>query len=167
MQIRDGGLTARIVVTGSVNDDLMFGSAFNDVLRGGNGNDRLFGNEGDDRLEGGAGDDFLNGGAGNDVFAFDSPVGGGNNVDTILDFDAALDSIRIDSAFYFPGLTVGTLLASQFEIDTATGSGPEIVYNHRTGALFYDSNGAAAGGDLQFAVLNGHPTLTAGNFTIV
>jgi Ca2+-binding RTX toxin-like protein len=174
--ISDGGLTSAIHVTGSVNDDRMFGSGFNDDLKGGNGNDALFGNDGNDALDGGAGNDFLNGGAGNDrliggagndTFAFDTAFGGGSNVDTIVDFDPVFDTIQLDSAFYFPGLTPGTLSATEFAIGQATGAGPQIVYDPSHGALFYDANGAAPDGMSRFATVAGSPTLAAGNFKVV
>jgi Ca2+-binding RTX toxin-like protein len=176
VEIRDGGLTSGIDITGSVNDDPMFGSAFDDALKGGNGNDTLFGNEGEDALDGGAGDDVLNGGVGNDsltggggndVFAFDTPIGGDSNIDLVADFTSGSDTIELNQEFYFVGLTVGQLAAAQFTTGAATGTGPQIVYNQATGALFYDSNGADAGGASQFATLTGSPTLTNANFNVV
>ena len=59
------------------------------------------------------------------------------------------------------------LAPAQFAVGAATGQGPQIVYNAVTGALFYDSNGASAGGSTQFAVLTGAPTLTNQDFLIV
>jgi Ca2+-binding RTX toxin-like protein len=176
LQIRDAGLTSGIRITGSVNDDTMFGSAFDDTLKGGNGNDTLYGNEGRDTLDGGAANDVLNGGAGNDkltggggndVFAFDTPIGGGNNIDLITDFTPGSDIIQLDQSFYFSGLLLGQLAATQFTNGRATGSGPQIAYDQPTGALFYDSNGAAAGGASQFATLTGSPSLTAADIRIV
>jgi serralysin len=176
VEIRDGGLTSAIYVTGSVNADALSGSGFNDRLTGGTGNDELLGGEGhdaliggadNDRLNGGAGDDRLTGGDGDDVFIFDSPIGGGVNIDRIADFTSGSDTIEIHQESYFLGLTVGQLEASQFAIGSATGSGPQIVYNSTTGALRYDSNGAEAGGSSLFATLTGAPTLAATDIWIV
>jgi len=176
VEIRDGGLTSAIYVTGSVNADVLSGSGFNDKLFGGTGNDALLGGEGrdallggadNDRLNGGSGDDRLTGGDGDDVFVFDSPIGGGVNIDRIADFISGSDTIEIDQQFYFLGLTPGQLDASQFAIGSATGSGPQIVYDPNSGALRYDSNGAEAGGSSRFAVLTGVPALSETDIWIV
>ncbi len=176
LDVDASALTSAIDLTGSVNGDAMFGSAFGDILRGGNGNDTLSGAEGDDTLVGGTANDLLNGGAGNDqltggggsdVFAFDSPISGGNNIDVVADFSSGSDTLQLDQTNYFVGLSLGQLDAAQFAVGTATGAGPQIVYDQPTGALFYDSNGATAGGASQFATLTGSPTLTAADILIV
>ena len=124
----------------------------------------LTGGPGSDTLNGGAGPDKLRGGAGADTFVFNTALGS-TNVDTILDFSAAMDSIKLDH-LVCPGLTLGALGASQFAIGAATGTGPQIVYNAVTGNLYFDSNGAAAGGDTRFAAVTGAPHLTASNFSV-
>ena len=124
----------------------------------------LIGGSGNDVLDGGLGNDTLTGGAGNDVFRFSTALGPGN-VDRISDFGAG-DSIQLDHTV-FAGLALGQLSASAFAIDSATGSGPQVVYNHSTGALFFDSNGATAGGSTQFASVTGAPSLTASAFKVV
>ena len=176
VEVRDAGLTSAIYVTGSVNADTLFGSGFNDrlsggtgddVLLGGDGRDALFGGADDDRMNGGTGDDRLTGGGGDDVFVFDTPIGGGVNVDRIADFTSGADTIEIHQEFYFTGLTTGQLDASQFALGSATGSGPQIVYDASTGALRYDSNGAEAGGSTLFALLTGAPVLAASDVWIV
>jgi Ca2+-binding RTX toxin-like protein len=176
VEIRDGGITSAIYVTGSVNADVLSGSSFNDKLFGGTGNDALLGGEGrdallggadNDRLNGGSGDDRVTGGDGDDVFVFDSPIGGGVNIDRIADFTSGSDTIEIDQQFYFLGLTPGQLDASQFAIGAATGAGPQIVYNPNMGTLHFDSNGAQAGGSTLFAVLMGAPELAATDILIV
>lgn len=176
VEIRDGGLTSAIQITGSVNDDTMFGTAFDDTFNGGNGKDTLLGGDGSDTLSGGAGKDRLNGGAGNDqltggsgndFFVFDSPFGAGDNIDLVADFTSGADRFELDQTNYFSGLSLGQLAASQFATGSATGSGPQIVFDQATGALFYDSNGATAGGASQFATVAGTPALTAADFRVV
>ncbi|MCC8429563.1 hypothetical protein LJ725_11340 [Reyranella aquatilis] len=176
VEIRDAGLTSRISITGSVNDDVLFGSSFSDALRGGDGDDvlaagsgrdTLEGGDGADRLNGGADTDQLAGGAGNDTFVFDSPFGGNTNRDAIADFVSGSDRIEIDQSSYFIGLSLGSLDPLQFAIGTATGVGPQIVYNQVTGALFFDTNGAGVGGASQFATLTGAPVLLVSDFLIV
>ncbi len=52
---------------------------------------------------------------------------------------------------------------------TATDADDRIIYNTATGALFYDSNGNAAGGSTQFAVFTPaiKPVLTALDFVVI
>jgi len=125
---------------------------------------RLVGGIGNDVLEGGGGTDRLVGGGGNDIFRFDTTPAPGN-VDRISDFSAG-DSIELDHTIY-AGLALGQLSASAFALDSATGAGPQVVYNHNTGALFFDSNGAAAGGAVRFASLAGAPALDASDFRVI
>jgi len=176
VDIRDGGLTSKIFITGSTNDDSLFGSGFRDMLNGGNGDDVLFGNEArdmlnggadNDRLGGGTGHDVLTGGTGNDTFVFDTPIDTGDNRDRITDFTPGLDTFEINQENYFHGLALGQLDPAQFAVGTATGAGPQIVYNAVSGILFFDVNGAGAGGASQFAVLTGAPILTASDFMVV
>ncbi|MBU8874085.1 DUF4347 domain-containing protein [Reyranella sp. MMS21-HV4-11] len=162
-------------ITGDHGSDRLYGADGNDTLMGGGGIDRLFGNGGDDTLNGGNGNDRLNGGtgmdqltggAGNDTFIFNAPLDGVTNVDTILDYVVADDSIYLHQT-YFGELAMGKLSASAFALDSATGLAAQIVYNTTTGALSYDNNGALAGGATQFAVVQGAPTLNENEFFIV
>jgi Ca2+-binding RTX toxin-like protein len=125
----------------------------------------LVGGTGNDTLDGGLGNDRLSGGSGHDRFLFDAALGS-NNVDTILDFSTAGDSISLDHTI-FTGLTTGLLSASAFALDSANGTNSQIVYNQRTGALFYDSNGSAPGGSTKFATVSGRPALNSTYFDVV
>jgi len=90
-------------IDGHGGDDLLLGGAGRDKLRGGDGADTLEGGDGDDWLAGDAGDDVLSGGAGRDalfggagadVFIF----GPGSGHDTVADFEAGLDRVRLEDA---------------------------------------------------------------------
>jgi hypothetical protein len=61
-------------LTGTEDDDVIFGGPGNDVLIGLGGNDHLFGGRGNDGLRGDSGNDHLDGGKGNDFI-----VGGSGN----------------------------------------------------------------------------------------
>jgi Ca2+-binding RTX toxin-like protein len=127
----------------------------------------IFGNAGDNRLAGLAGNDTLTGGAGLDIFIFNTPLNAATNVDTITDFSVADDTIRLDDAIFTAAGAVGTLAAAAFTIGAAaTTAAHRIVYNSATGALTYDSNGSAAGGATQFAVLDTGLALTNADFLI-
>jgi Ca2+-binding RTX toxin-like protein len=133
------------------------------TLGGNNLDNSLFGGAGNDTLDGGAGNDRLAGGAGNDIYRFSTALGP-TNVDTIVGFNTAQDSIALDHTI-FTGLSLGLLSVSAFSLDSASGSGAQIVYNHTTGELFYDANGSA-GSSTEFATLTGHPSLNNTNFTV-
>jgi hypothetical protein len=61
----------------------------------------------------------------------------------------------------------GTLSAGAFHIGAgAAAADDRIIYNNVTGALFYDSNGNAAGGSIQFADLSAGLSLTFQDFLI-
>jgi Ca2+-binding RTX toxin-like protein len=86
--------------------DVFRGGKGNDVASGGGGRDKIFGQKGDDVLNGGRGNDRLSGGAGEDAFEFARRDG----KDTILDFDASEDIVRILSgAQAFKGLDIEQL----------------------------------------------------------
>jgi Ca2+-binding RTX toxin-like protein len=113
------------------------------------------GNAAANLLLGKAGSDTLIGYGGADTFHFDTALGAAN-IDTIMDYNVAADTVQLDDAI-FAGLAVGTLAASAFRIGAAAADADDrIIYNSTTGALIFDLNGNAAGGATQFA------TLTAG-----
>ena len=67
-------------LTGSVDDNILWGNDGNDDLRGFSGADQLFGGDGNDIIDGGAGNDVLDGGAGADTL-----VGGAGDDGYIVD----------------------------------------------------------------------------------
>lgn len=161
----DVGASGLTLIGNAINNNIAGGDG-DDTLVGGDGIDKLGGGAGDDRLSGGDGNDKLTGDLGNDVFRFDRPFIGVENIDTVADFNAADDVIQLDQT-YFAGLALGQLSASAFALDNATGTAPQIVYDSSRGSLFYDSNGADAGGATRFATVTGAPTLSETNFQVV
>ncbi len=134
------------------------------------GNDTLYGYAGNDWIKGGPGNDILYGGAGLDNFIFDAALSATINLDRIGDFNVAQDTIRIDNAV-MPGLgtTLGTLASGKFWKSTAGVAhdvDDRIIYDTDTGRLFYDSNGNAAGGAIQFAVLAPNLALAYADFVV-
>jgi Ca2+-binding RTX toxin-like protein len=169
------------VVSGLSGNDTLRGNGGNDTLNGGNGIDFMFGgsgvdtvngNAGNDVLSGGQGIDTLVGGSGFDFYLFDAPRGAAN-ADFVQGFFAPADTIRLDNDF-FPGAgPIGPLNAIRFKANAAgvaTDATDRIVYDNagaNAGALFYDSNGSAAGGVSLFARLIGTPTISAADFVVV
>jgi Ca2+-binding RTX toxin-like protein len=164
--VRANAGTTGLALEGNAFGNKLVGGEGDDELRGGGGSDKLLGGAGNDFLDGGRWSDTLTGGGGADIFAFASSFVGGNNIDTVADFASGIDTIQLDRT-WFVGLSLGHLAAAQFATGAATGSDPQVVYNSTTGALFFDSNGGAAGGATQFAKLSTGLALTANDFSVV
>lgn len=97
-------------------------------------------------LAGEGGNDILNGGNGKDFFVFDTALGAGN-VDSIVGYVAANDTIRLDDAVFTQIVDNGAgFLASALFTRNAPGQATDahdrIIYETDTGDLFYDAGGA-------------------------
>ena len=159
--------TAAINLTGNELAQSIYGNAGANQLSGGGGRDSLVGLGGNDRLDGGTGSDNLRGGAGNDVFRFTAPLDGANNVDRILDFSVADDTIHLDDAV-FSGLARGPLPANAFRTGSAAADADDrIIYNPANGALLFDADGNGGGAAVQFALLQPSLALTANDFVVI
>jgi VCBS repeat-containing protein len=91
------GMIGDDILDGGNGDDVIYGGDGNDGLSGGNGEDVLFGGDGDDALSGGNGDDALYSGDGNDTLD-------GGNGDDVLDGGAGSDILlggRGDDTLYY------------------------------------------------------------------
>ncbi|MBD2091782.1 hypothetical protein H6F67_18210 [Microcoleus sp. FACHB-1515] len=159
-------------LTGGEENDTLVGGAGNDNLTGEVGRDTLIGDTGRDTLSGGTGTDRLTGGEGADDFQFGSVSPSRSrspekmSIDRITDFERGEDSIVLRRS------TFGNVDRSDFRtvrtIAQARNSDAEITYIQRTGALFYNQNGAAKGfgSGGQFADLANGLQLTASDFSI-
>ncbi|AUQ99972.1 M10 family metallopeptidase C-terminal domain-containing protein [Phaeobacter inhibens] len=136
------------------------GEAGADVLRGGRGNDLLDGGLMADTLIGGKGDDF---------FRFSTELGA-DNIDEIRDFDAASDTILLDSAIFGEAGEIGVLDFGAFHSSasgTVLDGADRIVYNTDSGALSYDADGLGGVDAIQFAQLQTGLQLGADDFVII
>lgn len=130
----------------------------------------LIGNASSNTLNGAAGHDTLTGGVGNDSFFFNSALNAATNVDTITDYDAPTDTIRLENSVFTAIVGTGSLSGWQFAKNTtglAADATDRIIYETDTGNLYYDSNGNAAGGSVHFATVGTNLAITAGDFLIV
>ena len=118
--------------------------------------------------------DTLTGGVGNDSFRFDVALGP-SNIDTVTDFDVdgagpnSFDTIVLENGIFTQLTTTGDLSGALFTrvVNNADAdNGRTITYVSSTGGLFYDTNGAAAGGATLFAVLDTGLALTAADFFV-
>jgi Ca2+-binding RTX toxin-like protein len=150
MQTNGAALTTKIDLTGSNTDQT------------------ILGNNGANRLDGKGGEDTLRGFGGADTFIFSTKLTSAN-VDTILDFNVAQDTIELESAI-FTGLTQGSFISEdQFAANTsgfATAADQRIIYETDTGNLYFDANGSAAGGRVLFGVVSTNLALTSDDFFV-
>lgn len=148
-------------IRGTSFNDTIFGSAVANTLRGEGGNDII---------AGGLGNDTLRGDAGKDTFLFNTALSATSNVDAITDFVVVDDTIRLENAIFTKIVGTGALTSAQFVKNTtglAADAGDRIIYESDTGALYYDSNGNAAGGSVRFATIQANLSLTAADFFVV
>jgi Ca2+-binding RTX toxin-like protein len=128
----------------------------------------LYGNAGANILDGKGGIDVLTGFGGADSFAFTTALGAGN-VDRVIDFNAADDTVLLGGAGSepFAQLASGALAAASFVIGAgALDANDYLIYNSGTGALLYDADGNGGGAAVQFATLSTGLTLTAADFFV-
>lgn len=151
------------IANGGADNDLVDGGNGVDVLNGGDGDDTIYGRNGNDTIDGGLGNDTLSGGNDADTFVFSTALGAGN-VDTILFYSVAQDTIQLDIDV-FTAIGLGTLDANAFVIGAAAlDADDRIIYDSATGALYYDADGDGAGAAIQFATLTAGLALTHDDF---
>ncbi|MDF2811958.1 MAG: hypothetical protein K0S56_2989, partial [Microvirga sp.] len=153
----DGGLT----IYGTPRADALSGASGNDAVLGLGGKDILRGNAGNDRLCGGRGNDRLTGGDGLDIFVFDTKLAKSNaantkaNLDKITDFSVSDDTIYLAKSVFKKIAKKGVLSKSAFHKGSeAHDASDRIIYNKKTGALFYDQDGNGDAAQIQIASLS-------------
>ncbi|NIX78194.1 cadherin domain-containing protein [Microvirga terricola] len=149
------------------------GSKDHDYLVGGSGKDSFDGSAGNDTLNGGLGNDTLKGGAGKDAFVFNTKLGK-TNVDKIVGFNVKDDTIFLDNAIFKKLGTKGTFAKPAkldkkfFTIGTeAKDKNDYIVYDKKTGKLFYDADGNGAAKAVHFATLDKNLKMTYADFMVI
>lgn len=150
------------------------GNALANTLTGNSAVNTLIGGAGNDTLNGGLGKDMLTGGIGFDYFDFTSVLNETANVDTITDFNREDDYIRLDNAVMAGlGTTTGALTAAAFVSGAgrtkAADSFDRIIYNTRTGDLYYDADGTGSSPAIKIALIgtSKRPVLDHTDFLII
>jgi Ca2+-binding RTX toxin-like protein len=143
------------------------GNVGNNVLTGNSANNRLSGGLGNDTLNGGLGNDILTGGAGLNVFLFDAKLFT-NNIDKIMDFAVADDTIYLENSIFSKLTKIGILNAAYFKIGAvAIDNNDYLIYNKTTGALFYDDDGNGENAAVQFATLSLNLAMINADFFVI
>ncbi|MBO1905846.1 calcium-binding protein [Microvirga sp. 3-52] len=133
-------------------DDDVYGSTSIDALSGGSG---------DDLLAGGQGRDVLQGGSGQDSFVFDTKPNKAKNLDRITDFNVTDDSIWLDNKVFTKLGKAGSsdkpaLLKKDFFVEgsKAKDKNDHVLYDSKTGMLFYDADGSGKVKPVEIATLS-------------
>jgi serralysin len=132
----------------------------------------ITGNAGANRLSGREGNDQLRGGSGKDVFVFDTKLNKRTNVDKILDFSSASDSIFLENKI-FTKLGAGSSKGKKFTSDMfvtakrAQDAEDRIVYDRKSGALYYDKDGVGGSAQVKIATLTNKTKLYWHDFYVI
>lgn len=173
VHLNSDGAGLQLAVGGDATGDLISGfenvyaTNHDDNLVGDGGRNILYGYAGNDILNGGDGKDVLRGGTGTDDFIFDTALGS-NNVDRIIDFEAGMDRLMLDSGI-FVGLTGGLLDSAAFHINgtgLAESIGHQIIFDTTTNTVYFDADGTGAVEGQAFATLSSAPALEASDIFI-
>src|SRR5215213_8766826 len=145
------------------NANRLIGTGGPDLLVGLGGDDNLNGAAGDDTLNGGAGMDRLQGAEGNDTFIFDVAPGAAN-ADVLIAFHSGADKIQLDGTVLANSGATGNFAAGDERFwasssGTAHDASDRVLFNTRTGELWYDADGNGAGARQLIATLQGTRTL--------
>jgi hypothetical protein len=154
--------------------DVLDGTIGDDVIKGLLGNDVLNGLGGKDKLYGGGGKDTLKGDLGKDIFVFDSKANKKTNLDKILDFKVADDSIWLDNKVFTKlGKSGSEKKPAQLKKDFFTvGSKAKdkddyVIYDKTKGVLYYDADGSGAGKQVEIATLSKKLAMTYKDFFVI
>jgi Ca2+-binding RTX toxin-like protein len=149
------------------------GTSGNNVLKGNAAANTLKGNGGNDMLYGMLGNDKLYGGTGKDTFVFDTRLNKTKNVDKIYDFKSKDDTLHLDNAI-FTKLGSGTAARpKKFKSDMfvegkkAQDREDRIVYDKKTGALYYDKDGTGGSAQVKIATLTNKTKLYYHDFFVI
>jgi Ca2+-binding RTX toxin-like protein len=153
--------------TGNSLANVITGSPGANTLAGQGGNDDLRGSGGNDRLLGGTGNDTLKGGAGQDTFVMNTTLNASTNVDQIVDFAAADDTIELASSI-FTQVAPGALASANFYAgSSAHDADDRIIYDSATGKIYYDSDGNGPIEQVLFAQVAAGTVVTDADFLII
>ena len=176
---KDGADDITTVKVEDVSNERYLGTAGNDVIQSGFGSATLMGFDGNDQLTGtyevdsligGSGSDTMTGGLGSDSFVFDAPIRSG--IDVITDFTYGgreFDKIVLDKDVFTKLKTKKLSFAKVKGAKAAKLSKALVVYDSKSGSLFYNSNAASRGfgsDSGKFAQLSSGLALTGQSFIV-
>jgi len=141
------------------------GNSADNQVTGNSAANSLSGEGGADTLYGGGGNDSLTGGTGQDGFRFDTTLSAAGNVDALLDFNVADDTLFLDRDIFTGIAADGTLAASAFQLGSvALDADDRILYDSATGHILYDADGVGGAAAILFATVAAGTALTSADF---
>lgn len=155
-----------LIGTKSGKNDLK-GEAGNDVLFGQNQKDNFYGGSGDDTIYGLLGNDWMTGEAGKDKFVFNTALSA-SNVDRIISFVVADDTIVLDNAVFTKLKTAGPLGANVLRAGVKAADADDfILYDKATGDIYYDADANGANAAVKFATVDANTGLSRFDFEVI
>lgn len=125
--------------------EIKTGTAADEKILGNKGKDKLSGGSGHDTLGGGVGNDILTGGAGKDTFLFATKPNKKSNYDRIVDFSTKDDTVALEKyVFTKIGKTGKLKKEAYFSGPKAHDSDDRIIFNKKSGTLYYDQDGSGS-----------------------
>lgn len=172
IDVRNMVETNPLTLIGTPGVDRLVGEAGHDKIYGYAGKDELIGWAGDDRIYAGLGADTLTGGAGRDIFVFDTNPKTRGNADRIKDFSSRDDAVYLENKYFKVGSGSPSkpkqMASKHFHIGSkASDADDRIIYNKKTGVLYYDDDGIGMHKAVAIATLEGKPTLTIKDFFVI
>ncbi|WP_243369193.1 FG-GAP-like repeat-containing protein [Microvirga solisilvae] len=144
------------------------GNSLSNTITGNTGNNRINAGSGNDTINGGLGNDRLTGGSGSDKFVFSTALNKRTNVDTITDFSVKYDTVYLENAIFTKVGKNGALKSGCFWIGTkAHDSSDRIIYDSKSGALYYDPDGFGRAAQTKFVQLAKGLQMTSKDFFVI
>jgi len=136
------------------------------ILDGTGSNERIVGGPGNNTIDAGFGNNTLTGGSGADTFVFDHALNKHIKADHITNFVHAEDKIALSQQVFGHHLKVNqkSFYASP-QATHAADADDHIIYNKKTGALYYQKSPHAQA--IEVAVLDHHPHINFHDFLMV
>ena len=137
--------------------------------QGGTGNNHLTTGEGADTLYGQTGQDTLTGGLGDDLYGV-FVEGWTAAFATIEGFSSGHDRVALFSDNRVSLTQAGSLAGDLFKVigsGQAVDGNDRVLYDEVTGTLYLDADGSGVIAARAIAQIEGHPVLTAADFTVV
>jgi Ca2+-binding RTX toxin-like protein len=173
LKLSGGSSRASYTLTGSDTANEITGHAGTNLLQGQGGDDVLQASLGNDQVHGGSGNDRLYGEAGRDVFMFGARLNKRTNVDKLYDFRSKDDSVWLENKVF---TKLGSGTASKLkkfnsdmfvEGNKAQDREDRIVYDKKTGALYYDQDGTGSKAQVKIATLTNKTKLAYHDFFVI
>jgi Ca2+-binding RTX toxin-like protein len=127
----------------------------------------ITGDAGANTLAGGLGKDVLDDGARKDLFLFNTALGK-TNVDTIVKYSVKDDTVRLENKVFKALGKAGKLDSDAFHKGKGAADAEDrVIYDSKTGALYYDPDGVGGAAQVKFAVLSKKLALTHADFVVI